>query len=226
MSNSRQVRARQNRQKERIVEAHAERARLRRRRRIWGIVTAVILFPLAVIAIVAIADDDSTQSAAPPTTAAPVTLPSAADKPCVKVADELPAGAPTVDVAVGKPPTALIKKDLKVGTGEEVKAGATVTAHYIGVACSSGKIFDSSYSRGEPTEFPLTGVIKGWTDGIPGMKVGGRRLLGIPSDQAYGPEGDARAGIAPDEALWFVVEITKTADPEASTTVPPTTPSS
>ena len=87
-------------------------------------------------------------------------------------------------------------------------AGATVTVNYIGVSCSNGKIFDSSYSRNQPATFSLTGVIKGWTDGIPGMNVGGQRLLGIPADQAYGAQGNP-PDIAPDEPLWFVVEVTE-----------------
>ncbi len=85
----------------------------------------------------------------------------------------------------------------------------TVTAHYIGVSCSTGKIFDSSYSRNQPIPFSLSGVIKGWTDGIPGMQVGGQRLLGIPAEQGYGPQGSP-PDIAPNEALWFVVEIVET----------------
>jgi peptidylprolyl isomerase len=131
---------------------------------------------------------------------------SAAGKPCVAVADPLPTGAPEVPVPVGPPPTSLVTQDLKPGTGADVAVGATVTVNYIGVSCSTGKIFDSSYSRGKTASFPLSQVIKGWTDGIPGMKVGGQRLLGIPSDQAYGPSGRPPT-IAPDEALWFVVEV-------------------
>jgi peptidylprolyl isomerase len=130
-------------------------------------------------------------------------------KPCVPVADPLPAGAPAVPVKTGPAPTQLVKEDLKVGTGAVVGPTDTVTANYIGVACSTGKIFDSSYSRGAATPFPLTGVIKGWQDGIPGMKVGGQRLLGIPAAQAYGSEGRPPT-IGPDEALWFVVEVVET----------------
>jgi len=125
------------------------------------------------------------------------------------VADPLPAGAPEVPVKVGPPPTQLVKEDLKPGTGATVGANDTVTVNYIGVSCSTGTIFDSSYSRGQPATFPLTGVIKGWTDGIPGMAVGGQRLLGIPPDQGYGPQGSP-PDIAPGETLWFVVEIVDT----------------
>lgn len=134
---------------------------------------------------------------------------SAAGKPCVAVSDPLPAGAPDVPVKIGAPPTQLVSQDLKVGTGATVGANDTVTVNYIGVSCSTGKIFDSSYSRNQPATFPLSGVIKGWTDGIPNMKVGGQRLLGIPPDQGYGAEGQP-PDIAPDETLWFVVEVLDT----------------
>lgn len=139
---------------------------------------------------------------------------SAAGKPCVAVADPLPAGAPEVPVKVGAPPDKLVMEDLKPGTGAVIAPEATVTVNYIGVACSTGKIFDNSYERGQPATFALTGVIPGWTQGIPGMKVGGTRLLGIPSALAYGPQGQG-ADIAPDEPLWFVVEVLDAKPPAA-----------
>ena len=142
---------------------------------------------------------------APPTTVA--RLASVKGKPCVAMKDPLPKGEPNFSVQVGPPPTTLVKKDLTVGTGAEVKPGATITADYVGVACSTGKIFDSSVAEGGPQTFPINNTIQGWIDGIPGMKVGGVRVLGIPSDQAYKDKGAARAGIAPDEALWFVVKV-------------------
>lgn len=145
----------------------------------------------------------SNPTAAPPGTVA--ALPSAAGKPCVALADPLPAGAPEVPVAVGPPPTQLVSQDLVPGTGATVEAASTVTVDYIGVACSTGKIFDASYGQ-QPATFPLNQVIPGWSQGLPGMKVGGTRLLGIPSDLAYGPNGYP-PDIAPDEALWFVVSV-------------------
>lgn len=129
-----------------------------------------------------------------------------APKTCVAVADPLPAGSPAVPVKVGPAPTELVIEDLVPGTGTEVAATSSVTVDYIGVACSTGKIFDSSYSRGEPATFPLNGVIKGWSQGLLGMKAGGTRLLGIPSDLAYGPSGQG-ADIGPNEPLWFVVQM-------------------
>jgi peptidylprolyl isomerase len=133
---------------------------------------------------------------------------SAQGKPCVARSGSLPAGAPDVPVQIGPAPTKLVVKDLTVGTGAVVPAGATITANYIGVACSTGKIFDSSYAHGGAIQFPLSGVIPGWTNGIPGMKLGGSRLLGIPADQAYGANPPSPE-IAPDEALWFVVQPVK-----------------
>jgi peptidylprolyl isomerase len=191
------------------AEREAARKRAMRRRLTLG---AMFLAGIAVIAFLVslTGDDDGTDVASQntTTTADPLAPPaaSAAGKPCVPVADPLPAGAPAVPVKVGPAPTELIKEDLKPGTGATVTPGATVTVNYIGVACSTGKIFDSSYSRGQPATFALTGVIKGWTDGIPGMQVGGQRLLGIPPEQAYGPSGSG-ANIGPNEPLWFVVEV-------------------
>jgi FKBP-type peptidyl-prolyl cis-trans isomerase len=141
--------------------------------------------------------------AAPTTTVAAAV--SAKGKPCVAFADTLPKGAPAVPVQVGPPPKSLVKKDLKIGTGPVVPAGAKVEVNYIGVACSTGKIFDSSYGKQPITADLKQGVIAGWIKGVPGMRVGGRRLLGIPSADAYGPSSPA-ALIAPDEALWFVVD--------------------
>ena len=97
----------------------------------------------------------------------------------------------------------LTKSDSTVSPTEK----DTVVANYVGTLID-GTEFDNSYKRNQPITIPVNGVIKGWTDGLPGMKVGGERLLGIPSDQAYGPQG--REGIAPDEALWFVVSVIST----------------
>jgi peptidylprolyl isomerase len=130
---------------------------------------------------------------------------SVAGQPCVAVSDPLPAGAPDVPVKVGPPPAALVTEDLKPGDGAVVTAGQTLSVNYIGVSCSTGKIFDSSYSRGQPASFALSGVIQGWQDGIPGMKVGGQRLLGIPPSLGYGDRG--QGAIAPGETLWFVVDV-------------------
>ena len=99
----------------------------------------------------------------------------------------------------------LVYLDVKEGTGKVVPPGATVTVHYTG-RLTSGKKFDSSRDRGEPTTFPLNGVIRGWGEGIPGMKVGGRRKLVIPADLAYGER--AMGNVIPaNSTLVFDVEV-------------------
>lgn len=95
--------------------------------------------------------------------------------------------------------------DVAEGQGEPVKPGGRVKVHYTGWL-TSGKKFDSSVDRGEPIEFPLSGVIKGWQDGIPGMKPGGVRRLKIPGDLAYGPRG-AGGLIGPNATLVFEVQL-------------------
>src|SRR5215213_533172 len=98
-------------------------------------------------------------------------------------------------------------EDLTVGTGDEAKSGMQVTAHYHGTL-ADGKVFDSSYDRGQPFSFRLGGgqVIKGWDEGIAGMKVGGKRKLTIPPELGYGARGAAGA-IPPNATLIFDVEL-------------------
>lgn len=96
--------------------------------------------------------------------------------------------------------------DTIVGTGDEVQPGATITAHYTGALCKDGTIFQSSHDFGDPISFGLDQVIKGWTDGVPGMKVGGVRRLVIPSAQAYGSVR-AAANIPPNSDLVFDIEL-------------------
>ena len=101
----------------------------------------------------------------------------------------------------------LQKIDLKVGDGKEVKPGATVTVNYTGALVADGTIFQSSLDMGEPVSFGLDGVIKGWTDGIPGMKEGGKRRLIIPAEQAYGANPREGSGIPPNAPLVFDVTL-------------------
>jgi peptidylprolyl isomerase len=118
------------------------------------------------------------------------------------------ASKPKVEVPSGDPPTSLQKTDIKVGSGEEAKTGQKVSVHYVGVAYSDKKEFDSSWGSGRPFNFTLGAgnVIQGWDEGVPGMKVGGRRQLVIPPDLAYGPAGYPGA-IGPNETLVFVVDL-------------------
>ena len=108
----------------------------------------------------------------------------------------------------GEAPDDLVIDDIVVGTGDEAKAGDTVIVHYVGVAPSSGEEFDASYNRGAPLQFRLGigQVIKGWDDGVQGMRVGGRRQLVIPPHLAYGDRG-AGGVIAPGETLIFVCDL-------------------
>jgi FKBP-type peptidyl-prolyl cis-trans isomerase len=94
--------------------------------------------------------------------------------------------------------------DVKEGKGDEAKAGATVKVNYTGWL-TNGKKFDSSFDRKEPISFGLNQVIKGWTEGVPGMKPGGVRRLVIPPEMAYGKRGAGR-DIPPDSTLVFVIE--------------------
>jgi len=117
---------------------------------------------------------------------------------------------PTVSVPSGSAPTTLQKTDLIVGKGAEAVAGKEVTVHYVGVSFATKKQFDASWDRGQALSFVVGqgNVIQGWDEGVPGMKVGGRRQLVIPPDLAYGAQG-APPVIGPNETLVFVVDLLK-----------------
>ena len=117
------------------------------------------------------------------------------------------AGAkPTISKPEGAAPTTLITKDIIEGTGVAAVATSTMTVHYTLLTWSKGEVVESSWDSGSPATFPLANVIAGWQQGIPGMKVGGRRLLVIPSDLGYGAQG-AGGAIGPNETLVFVVDV-------------------
>jgi peptidylprolyl isomerase len=115
---------------------------------------------------------------------------------------------PEIDYPGGEPPADLQVTDEIAGDGAEATAGSTVSAHYVGVAFSTGEEFDASWNRGQPLQFRLGvgQVIAGWDQGIQGMRVGGRRKLVIPPHLAYGDRGAGNA-IAPGESLIFVVDL-------------------
>ncbi len=96
--------------------------------------------------------------------------------------------------------------DTVEGTGDIVQPGATITAHYTGALCKDGTIFQSSHDMGQPISFPLSGVIAGWTEGVPGMKVGGTRRLIIPAAKAYGDRSPS-ADIPNGADLVFDIEL-------------------
>jgi peptidylprolyl isomerase len=221
MPSSREVRARQNRQKERVAAAIAERrASQRRRRTIGGVVGVILLVVVVAIGLAAGTNDNKNSVAVSPTSNGPTTseAPTTSttifqpkQKPCVGLKDTLPKGSPAIPLLAEAAPTRLKMKDLKIGTGAVVPQGAKVTVNYVGIACSTGKIFDSSYSRNQTFDADLSGgVIPGWIEGIPGMKIGGERLLAIPSSLAYGTTGSG-PNIGPNEALYFLVAAEKLA---------------
>ena len=123
---------------------------------------------------------------------------------------ELPEGAPMADTGIKQ----LQKHDVKVGTGDEARAGRVVRVHYTGwlydanQAEQRGQKFDSSKDSGQPFEFTLGAreVIPGWDEGVAGMKVGGTRILTIPPDMGYGARG-AGGVIPPNATLVFEVEL-------------------
>lgn len=115
---------------------------------------------------------------------------------------------PEIDFPGDTPPADLVIEDVTVGDGTEARAGDTISAHYVGVAHSTGEEFDSSWNRGAPLDFRLGvgQVIAGWDQGVAGMKVGGRRQLVIPPALAYGNRG-AGSTIKPGETLIFVCDL-------------------
>jgi peptidylprolyl isomerase len=115
---------------------------------------------------------------------------------------------PEIEFPGDTPPADLVIEDISVGDGAEAKPGNTVSAHYVGVAHSTGEEFDASWNRGAPLDFRLGvgQVIAGWDEGIVGMREGGRRKLVIPAHKAYGDRG-AGAVIKPGETLIFVVDL-------------------
>jgi peptidylprolyl isomerase len=208
---------------------NAERTMMTRyqRRRRFTMSGLIVLFVVAAVGLLVVlsrsGDSTSTAATTTSTTTSTTTAPleSALGKPCVAFDDTLPAGAPEVPIPVGAPPAELTTEDLVVGSGTPVALGDSITVNYIGVSCSTGKIFDSSYSRGTPATFPLEegGLIEGWTQGIPGMLPGGSRVLVIPPALGYGSTGNSR--IAPDETLVFVVDVVSAGPATTTTTAAP-----
>jgi hypothetical protein len=120
-------------------------------------------------------------------------------------------GAPGVTSKASKAPSTLEYKDLVVGTGKAATAASSVTVEYVGVLYTNGTVFDSSWARGAPAQFSLAQVVKGFTEGIggttgvPPMKVGGRRIMILPSPLGYG--STANGSIPANSPLVFVVDL-------------------
>ncbi len=122
--------------------------------------------------------------------------------------DVMTLSKPFIDAPTGPAPADLVIEDITVGDGDEATAGHKVVVHYVGVAHSNGKEFDSSWNRNSPFEFGLGAgqVIAGWDQGVAGMRVGGRRQLTIPAKLGYGDRG-AGGAIKGGETLIFVVDL-------------------
>ena len=142
-----------------------------------------------------------------PTASTPAATPTTPATPAAPANPAL-AHKPVVARAKGPAPKTLQTKDLVTGTGAVAKAGSTVSMQYVGVLYSNGQQFDASWDRNQPFSFQLGAgqVIPGWDQGIPGMKVGGRRELIIPAALAYGAAGSPPK-IGPNQPLIFVVDL-------------------
>lgn len=123
--------------------------------------------------------------------------------------------APKITAKGTTVPTTLACQNLVIGTGKAATASSTVTVQYTGVVYKDGKQFDSSWSRGQPAQFSLAQVVKGFTQGIAGhgkiapMHVGGRRVMILPASLAYGANPPSGSGIPANAALVFVVDLQK-----------------
>jgi peptidylprolyl isomerase len=166
-----------------------------------GIEEANVAATDSVVFVVDVKDARTPLTRAQGTAVAPV-----AGQPTVTLAAD---GTPTITMPGGTAPTTLVTQPLITGTGPAVASGQTISVHYVGAIWGSGKVFDSSWARGEPASFQIgTGnVIKGWDQGLVGQTVGSQVLLVIPPDLGYGSSGNADAGISGTDTLVFVVDI-------------------
>ena len=135
--------------------------------------------------------------------------PAAAAAPAATTEAAAPAGSTTTGGKVHKLASGLVYEDLVVGNGKMADPGLRVNVHYTGWLADGTK-FDSSLDRGQPFSFTLGGgeVIRGWDEGVKGMRVGGKRKLTIPPDLGYGAQG-AGGVIPPNATLLFDVELLK-----------------
>jgi peptidylprolyl isomerase len=156
---------------------------------------------------VACGDDGEDEASAPPAATA-TEAPAAGEVDASAISKDL-TEKPAVEQPSGEPPAELQTTDIVKGKGKAAKAGDIVSVQYVGNSWSTGAQFDASWDRGgEPFQFPLGAgqVIPGWDQGVAGMKRGGRRLLVIPPDLAYGAQSPS-PDIGPNETLIFVVDL-------------------
>lgn len=163
-----------------------------------------LMLLLLVVPVACGSDDDSGEPAAKSTPEKTSEEPSpSAQREALKDTST----KPVIPKPSGSPPRKLEKQDIVKGKGPAAKPGDTVTVQYVGVAFSTGDEFDASWDRGQPFPVPLGAgqVIEGWDKGLVGMRKGGRRMLTIPPELAYGSEGYPPT-IAPNEVLIFVID--------------------
>lgn len=173
---------------------------------------------------------DASASAATPTADAPEV--SIVNSPLLPVdgCEDAPDAADYVDGEIPSAvrpceiPTALVTHTLRPGVGRNAQDGDTLIVDYIGIRAEDGVIFDESYSRGVPIDFPLGrgGVIQGWDDGLLGLQAGSLVKLDIPAALAYGdsPPGGEESGIRPGDALSFMVEVRSVIPPVTADDAP------
>jgi peptidylprolyl isomerase len=171
----------------------------------------ILLACLLLAAFAASCGDDENEAAAPNDTPTATATPEAPGEVDTAGISKDLTEKPAVAKPSGTPPAELQKTDIVKGDGKAAKAGDTVAVQYVGNSWSTGTQFDASWDRGtDPFKFPLGAgqVIPGWDQGVAGMKEGGRRLLVIPPDLAYGEQSPS-PDIAPNETLIFVVDLKK-----------------
>jgi peptidylprolyl isomerase len=216
---------------ERQLERRAERDAARKRfTLIASVIGTLVVIAVVIVFVVAVGSDDKKHPAASaPSSGAPSSGASSASTPApsssappaqgpsvsfdgvtVSGAADL-AGVPGVTSKASGDPAKLEYKDLVEGTGKAATPTSTVTVQYVGVLYKDGTEFDSSWSRGQAAQFPLTGVVPGFTQGIggsgdvPPMKVGGRRIVIMPSSLGYGAQ--AQGSIPANSPLVFVIDL-------------------
>jgi peptidylprolyl isomerase len=185
-----------------IARAQGRRAWIRLRRPMRRLLPSLVLIP--VLALAACGGDDN-EPAAKTTRSKDTEQPSPAEQ---HQALEDTSQRPHIPKPAGSPPRRLAKEDLVKGKGAPAKPGDTVTVRYVGVTFSTGEEYDASWDRGHPFRFRVGAgrVIKGWDRGMIGMRKGGRRILTIPPELAYGTTGSPPL-IGPNETLVLVVDL-------------------
>tara|TARA_Y100001970_G_C14058312_1_gene762780 strand:+ start:56 stop:1003 length:948 start_codon:yes stop_codon:yes gene_type:complete len=171
------------------------------------LIALVFVFPL--LSSCSSEEDSSSQSS--PSAVGPETTPTSAPTPtpAANVDNTDTTSKPYISVPTGEPPIELLTEDIVEGSGDPVGTGDFLIMQYVGVSYSTGLQFDASWDRGQPFSFELGSgnVIAGWDEGIEGMSPGGRRLLTIPPEKAYGENGSGSGSIGPNETLLFVVDL-------------------